>query len=1102
MHPSEVVICEKIKMKKSKKIILFMIVSIAVLIISSVIISCQEALSAPYSKNILWDVSEHWDSVYDPPKFDRIELLDIGKKTYDQVCYMCHDTDGNGNGPIAKHMVTKPRNFRSGKYKFRTTAMGQTPKDLDLFRTITIGFPEYGMPSFYHLSEKQRWGLVQYIKQFDTTGVFTLTEPKSIELASKPSKSEQLIIRGEALFNTFGCQKCHIEKQSLTKPPEPVVDDEEEDWFDDEEDESEFLVDSWGNIIFPLDFRKGTKVFKTGSRAEDIYRILVTGINGTPMPSFRGVYESEDSLWALAYYVEELVEKADQTIKKRWEEIYQAQLGGHEAETIVATEPEDNWDSSISRKFKRVSKKIAREKGCLSCHEGIEIINSTMYDYLYALGGGHEGRYCVVCHEGNADAITKKDAHNGIFPNPGSMWVVSTGKGCGKCHSNRDALNTLHAHEMPHSAGGSLMEVISTVTDPSGKSGSNHIYRMQRGLMATEFGKASHTLMSNGVVAKGNYIYADYHLTDPDGLIPSAGTSTYKTYIEKAITEGFIKPVERAQSIPTFDQGMELWNDEVKAAFSDYYRKECGRCHVWEEGRRKRGDLRAGGCSSCHVLYTNDGLYEGSDPTIPKDKPIHPMKHEITIKIPAAQCNHCHTRGKRIGTSYVGAFEFDYKTDGKAPPWDDEGNAQELLYTKDYMKIREDVHFERGMQCIDCHTSIDVHGDGNIYPTTLYQVEIQCQDCHGTPDKYPWELPVGYGTPVELDGDRGIYATDSVDYMITSRGNPRSNLAKTSENSAMLTSFYSGKEHDIPLLKDKKQKDNWRTEQGKVAMSIVSQHIDKLECYSCHSTWAPQCYGCHTKYDRREFAVDWVMTGANHDPHTGKQNIVKTRGKVTVENRSFMRWENPTLGINLKGKVSPVIPGCQVFFTYIDEEGEMHNLNKTYELSDGIFNLTMAPVQPHANAIPARTCESCHTNPKALGYGTSNSRSVGELDGDRPMFQNLSEGFYGDIPGSKTAKWQVPKIPEFPYALDQLVTRSGKQVQNMPHLEDRPLNKEERDKVEREGLCVACHKHYNTPTWDRVRKNLRDNIGIPDGIALTPEQHDLAVEAAVLSLAK
>ncbi len=744
-------------------------------------------------------------------------------------------------------------------------------------------------------------------------------------------------------------------------------------------------------------------------------------------------------------------------------------------------------------KFEEANPDLVKERGCLACHEGIEQINTKMA-FISNMGG--IGKGCVDCHEGNANAATKEEAHKGFFPNPGAMWVVSKGLGCAKCHSNEHALNTIMGKDLPDAAGGKMLQIVSTATDPSGATGSNHVYRMQRGLMSLEFGKASHTLMSNGVHEKGDYIFSDFDMDDPDGPVPSAGTPIYKKWIAKAIENGFIKRVEKSKEIPDFDSGMKLWNDPNKAAISDMYRKQCARCHIWEEGRDKRGDHRASGCSACHVLYSNEARYEGNDPTIPKDAPGHPIRHEITLKIPAAQCTHCHTRGKRIGTTFVGAFEYDYKSDNMGMPFNEKGEPQELLFTKDYIKVREDIHFAKGMQCIDCHTSIDVHGDGNIYPSTLYQVEIQCQDCHGTPQKYPWELPIGHGTPVTLEGERGGYKIEGVEYLLTSRGNPRKNLIRNG-NEVILTSLYDDKEHKVPILKGINLANKWKTNQGKVAMDTVHQHMDKLECYACHSTWAPQCYGCHTKYDRRKEGTDWVKTALNHDPKTGLQRVTKTKGDID-ENRGFMRWEEPILGINVKGKVSPVIPGCQVVWSYVDENGKVIVANQIRKTSDGFDAPTLAPVQPHANTIPARTCESCHTNPKAIGYGTAVSRSQGILEPEKPHFMNNSEGYYGDIQGSKEAKWQVPKILDFPYAWDQLVTRSGKQVQNMPHMEDRPLNEEERNMVEREGLCVACHQHYNTPMWERIRKNLKNEAGkeiFEDGKAITPELHDKAIEA-------
>ena len=732
------------------------------------------------------------------------------------------------------------------------------------------------------------------------------------------------------------------------------------------------------------------------------------------------------------------------------------------------------------------------EPGCLVCHKGIAVINDKMQPYLlsfaqqnYGKGRGYE---CVICHEG--DPTTNTKAHEGLIPNPSSMWALHQGKGCAKCHDSRGSITTLLGKPLPTPVGGELLSMPVNSSDPSGKTGTDYTYRMSRALMSLETGKASKILSSNGVIDKGTFPYADFDMDDPDGLQPRAGSEAYKEWVTKAIQEGYLRRLEKTKEIPDFKSGLEVFGSEEKAGFSDTHRKQCARCHVWGEGRDKRGDLRASGCATCHVLYGNDGNYEGKDAALIReesDRP-HPLKHQITVAIPGAQCTHCHTRGKRIGTSFVGMFEYDYQKDGKAPPFDSSGNPQEPLFSKEYSPIRKDVHFERGIQCSDCHTSIDVHGDGNIYPVTFYQVEVSCYDCHGTPDKYPWELPVGYGTPVTLEGERGVYTLAGKEYLVTSRGNAKGNWLRD-EDSAYLVSYYTERKHKIPLLKNIARPDTFKTQQGKVAMATISRHIETMECFSCHSSWAPQCYGCHMQYDRRVKGTDWITTSKKVDPETGRQTITREFGDLSIENRSFLRWERPILGVNLRGKVSPIVPGCQVFYTFMDEEGNIKALNKNYQTSTGHNNPTLAPLNPHTSSLVARSCEECHVDPKAVGYGTGNTRSKEQLIGEGPLFYNLAEGAFGDIPGAETSTWQVPKIEQFPYTLDQAVTRSGKQIINMPLPEDRPLNEEERGLIEREGLCMGCHQYYDTPGWEKIIQKY--------GRAETAEQHEQMVSEAI-----
>ena len=48
----------------------------------------------------------------------------------------------------------------------------------------------------------------------------------------------------------------------------------------------------------------------------------------------------------------------------------------------------------------------------------------------------------------------------------------------------------------------------------------------------------------------------------------------------------------------------------------------------------------------------------------------------------------------------------------------------------------KDIHLEKGMHCADCHFSQDEHGNGQIYGEYGNNIEIECQDCHGTATAY------------------------------------------------------------------------------------------------------------------------------------------------------------------------------------------------------------------------------------------------------------------------------------------------------------------------------------------------------------------------------
>jgi mono/diheme cytochrome c family protein len=66
------------------------------------------------------------------------------------------------------------------------------------------------------------------------------------------------------------------------------------------------LEDSWGDEILPFDFTSGP--LKGGSSAEMIYRTFMTGLDGTPMPSYQEAMPEEQDRWDLVSYCLQLME--------------------------------------------------------------------------------------------------------------------------------------------------------------------------------------------------------------------------------------------------------------------------------------------------------------------------------------------------------------------------------------------------------------------------------------------------------------------------------------------------------------------------------------------------------------------------------------------------------------------------------------------------------------------------------------------------------------------------------------------------------------------------------------------------------------------------
>jgi len=208
-----------------------------------------------------------------------------GKQLYGRYCVGCHGPLGDGRGENAPWVEPKPRDFVTGTFKCRSTPSGELPSDKDLFKSVTRGFVNSNMPSWLPLTEQQRADLVAYVKTFSPR--FREGKPPvSVQVPSEPAANPQSIQRGNELYQKMNCWSCHGKEGRGDGPA------------------AQALVDNRGYPVPPYDFELGTR-FKCGESNQDLYRILMTGLDGTPMPSFASSVTPVQA-WDLVHYLRTL----------------------------------------------------------------------------------------------------------------------------------------------------------------------------------------------------------------------------------------------------------------------------------------------------------------------------------------------------------------------------------------------------------------------------------------------------------------------------------------------------------------------------------------------------------------------------------------------------------------------------------------------------------------------------------------------------------------------------------------------------------------------------------------------------------------------------
>ncbi len=243
--------------------------------------------------------------------------LQHGYALYSKYCVQCHGVNGDGNGAVAEHLNPKPRDYTLGVFKFTSTPYGSKPRRSDLVHTVTRGVTGTSMPSFDRFSEEQLNDVVEYILALTFRGELErqlaayayddeeLPDEEGLEetideilaawedssskivlpVTVMPPMTEESVRNGHEIFLGKACNKCHG-KFGRGGSMGNV----------------EIGKDAWGNDGSAADLSSG--MFRGGDRPVDIYRRISSGINGTPMPSFKKTFQDNpDDIWNLVHFI-------------------------------------------------------------------------------------------------------------------------------------------------------------------------------------------------------------------------------------------------------------------------------------------------------------------------------------------------------------------------------------------------------------------------------------------------------------------------------------------------------------------------------------------------------------------------------------------------------------------------------------------------------------------------------------------------------------------------------------------------------------------------------------------------------------------------------
>jgi mono/diheme cytochrome c family protein len=223
-----------------------------------------------------------------PQDLPEADAMKRGELIYKRECTPCHGIKGGGSGFLAAGFDVKPRDFRQGIYKFRSTKTSELPTIEDLEHIIRAGVPNTTMPAWgQFFTKEQIHDVARYLIIFSERFAEAWKQPAKpdmLPLTKPPENLSALSSQGKKLYEFGQCAKCHGDAGKGDGPSAAE------------------LRDVWENPIEPTDLTYRW-LFKNGHTPADVYRTFNGALDGTPMPSYLDAFEKEEDRWSLVAYI-------------------------------------------------------------------------------------------------------------------------------------------------------------------------------------------------------------------------------------------------------------------------------------------------------------------------------------------------------------------------------------------------------------------------------------------------------------------------------------------------------------------------------------------------------------------------------------------------------------------------------------------------------------------------------------------------------------------------------------------------------------------------------------------------------------------------------